>query len=1044
VRLDRNTIRIVNHYFVTGEEITYSYSSSVGHIPIGIAGTDINGNFTTTLPTTFYAVKVSDIEIRAAATAEDALSIPPKVLNFTTLGVGQHKLIANNQNKKCLIALDNIIQSPVISSGVTDYTADYIGVEDIYFNVDSPEKFKSGDILKIDNEYMRVFQVGIGTTQQNKLQVERSIIGSNKEEHLSISTITKVEGNYNIVDNFLHFVDAPYGNVLEKLGDKSELSGSDLEYDGLDARSKFNGRVFLRSGIPFGDQETYSTNYLFDSLSDNFDGYNDEFTLTENGQNITGFSTNNGIILINDIFQTPSRNIGLNIDNQYSISENSGISSIKFVGTATSVSYDVNTSSLPRGGIIFSIGSTEGYGYQPLVAAAGTAIVSVSGQIQSISIGNSGSGYRSGLQTVNVGVQTESLGTPNIELIGTATIQNGFVTQVSITNPGSGYSQINPPKVVFDYPLSYTDIPLIYSEESSSGIGTESTIDIVVGQNSNVINFNIKNLGYSYEVGEILTVGIGGTVGIPTYGSNNFSEFKIYVTDIHNDEFNGWSVGQFETFDSIENLFDGKRKRFPLSLYGDRISIRARPGSNIDVPSTLILFINNILQKPNDSYTIIGGSLINFTEAPRKGDSCDIVFYRGTPDIDTVFRDIAEPIEPGDTVKLYDKLERLTEKFRTVEEILTSDTVLTNVYGGIGVTDDEDYYRPAVLCHQTEDKFINGNAVPKTRRFYEPLIYPETYIINPVGSSSTEFYVENVKTIFDNSSEYESPEKFQDSVVILSKDITRPGLAAANVDSGQILSISILDSGYGYSEAPSVTILPPNYDSENNIQCTATSTINSNGEITSINIVNPGLGYTSAPLVIIEEPVPLFETLTKIGYEGDFGDIVKISTGLVNGSDQALVFDLFIPEDSYLRNTLVNGNVGIASTGISGISTGYYFAVSNSSVGNSIESLRIDGSSIGISKTCLDNVYQVYSYEKSESSVPGIGVTDVVSVTVRVSNYDSLVGISDTSYYGNYSWGRIYNVRKTKQNEYNSYPTGISTSAVVRRINYLKYEDYVL
>jgi hypothetical protein len=75
-----------------------------------------------------------------------------------------------------------------------------------------------------------------------------------------------------------------------------------------------------------------------------------------------------------------------------------GVTTITFTGAATSIAYDVNTSSLPAGGVIVSVGSTEGFGYQPLVSAGGTAIVSGLGTISSISIGNSGSGYRSGFQ----------------------------------------------------------------------------------------------------------------------------------------------------------------------------------------------------------------------------------------------------------------------------------------------------------------------------------------------------------------------------------------------------------------------------------------------------------------------------------------------------------------------------------------------------------------------------------------------------------------------------------------------------------------------
>ena len=138
---------------------------------------------------------------------------------------------------------------------------------------------------------------------------------------------------------------------------------------------------------------------------------------------------------------------------------------------------------------------------------------------------NSGSGYRVGVQTVvNVGIATSSTGTPNIEFIGTASISGGHIVSVAITNPGTGYNTTNPPLVIFDDPLSYSDIPPEYSS-ASSGVGTNATVDIVVGQGSSVIEFSIKNNGYGYGQGEKLTVAIGGTSGIPTDTSYSFEEF---------------------------------------------------------------------------------------------------------------------------------------------------------------------------------------------------------------------------------------------------------------------------------------------------------------------------------------------------------------------------------------------------------------------------------------------------------------------------------------------------------------------------------------
>ena len=65
-----------------------------------------------------------------------------------------------------------------------------------------------------------------------------------------------------------------------------------------------------------------------------------------------------------------------------------------------------------------------------------------------MSIANSGSGYRAGIQTVvNVGVQTD--GEPSLHFIGTAAISGGNIVSVAITNPGTGYTGTNLPEVVF-------------------------------------------------------------------------------------------------------------------------------------------------------------------------------------------------------------------------------------------------------------------------------------------------------------------------------------------------------------------------------------------------------------------------------------------------------------------------------------------------------------------------------------------------------------------------------------------------------------------
>lgn len=1037
VNLSRSQLSISNHFFTTGEEVEYFYIPENGHVKIGIAETVVSGVTTSFIPDTAYIVKISPTVIKLAATAEDALLPNPKTFTFTNYGVGQHKLISKNANKKCIITLDNIIQSPVVSTSTTSYlTQDCTSVTPIII-INDPDLFVSGDLIKIDNEYMRIYTI----ESNGEVIIERNLLGTLKEPHLSGSVISKIDGDYNIIDNFIHFANAPYGNELERLS--RDLSGSELEYTNLDARSKFSGRVFLRSGIPLTSDEAYSKNHIFDSLSEDFTPDNDTYTLTENGQNVTGFAEDNAVLLINNIFQSPSRVEGNLIVNSYNLTENNGVSSITFVGNKTSPVYDINATDFPRSGIIVSVGSTNGFGYQPLVCAGGTAIVNNNGSIESISIGNSGSGYRSGIQTVNVGVQTFSLGVPEIFTIGTAVVQNGYVVDVNITNPGSNYDQQNPPLVIFDDPLSYSNIPLKYSSNNTTiGNGDGAQIDIFVSQDTSVSYFNMTNYGYGYKKGDILTVDIGGPTGIPTTNSGQFEEFSINVDKVYNDRFFAWTLGQFQLFDKIDDLFDGERTIFPLDLNGERISIRSKLNSRIETEATLLVIINGILQTPYKSYEVIGGSLIYFNEPPDAGDKCDIIFYRGTRDVDTKFKEVLNPLEEGDSLKIYSSRLPNNQDKRTIEDIISSNTVETNIYGGRGILKNSTLARPVNIYPQREDLIINGREENKIREIYEPLISPRTYLISPVGSSTTEFFVENLKTFFDDKREYEFPEEFQNTVKIISQEEVRPaiGTAIVNQFDQTIDSIQIIDGGYGYKNPPSVVVSLPS--TTNAVSCSAVTYINNVGVVTDIQIINPGFGYTTstAPLVIIEEPTVHYEVFSDVVYDGDFGDVISIDVG---AGSTSILFDLFIPPYSQLRDTNIN-TLGISTLGISGIKTGYYVSISNTKVGSEVESLTTDNQSIGISSsTNLNNVYQVKNYSLVQKNIPGIGTTDIVRIECNISQNNSISGLTDFSYYGNYSWGKISNVYKSTELVFNSYSPNISTSAVVQRYNNLAYLNYI-
>ena len=1253
VNITNNSIALANHFFVGGERVLYSHNGTA----IGIVTTTVGGISTDKLPSDLFVIKIDEGNIRFAETAEKALAITPDSLRIDSVGVGNsHVITATNQNSKVLVAIDNMIQAPVSPSDITT-TLNTDIIFDVIFDVTGITSFSSGDILRIGDELLIAEAVGVaGST---RIGARRAQLGSTLSQHSIGDTITKITGNYNIVGNNINFASAPYGNT--PLSTTSAASPDQRDWTGITTSSSFQGRSFMRRSPVGATTDTYSNNIVFDDVSTQFNGITSEFTLKKEGNDTVGYSTNNGIVLINNIFQVPEGS--QTGDGVYQMEESVGVSTIKFTGIGVSTGYDPNNSNIPLGGIIVSVGSDSGFGYQPLVAAGGTVAISTTGTVSAIGIANSGSGYRNGVQLVSVGIRPS--GGSDLVAIGTATISGGHITDVTVSNtdvfyvprdvsnvgyssitgiatvttstthglllgdeitlsgiaftcdyPGSGPVDISnavydnvtgimtvttssphnlstsgqksdvlltgiaftcgldggasthiyprttdpvfcgtrvltvnsstefeinagvstvptfyqsggvaqpvliaprknnnsasgtdpasnsttilqvidsttfvvntgistrthfyarcgkvgrPFDVVFDDPLSYTNIPLEYS--TTAGIGQSATANIVVGQGSSVIDFDLGYTGFAYGNGEVLTVPVGGPTGIPTDPSLPFSKFEITIEKIFTDNFNAFTVGELQVIDKFDDLFDGFTKDFRLLLNGNSISIQADRGSNIEVDQTVLIFINDVLQKPGEGYIFAGGSTVEFTEPPKIGDTSKILFYKGGGDIDVVFTDIIETVKVGDTLNISNNPPLqgivLDQDTRTITGISTLDSVTTNTYEGPGVTSDRSIIRPVKWCKQTTDKIINGKVVGKDRIQYEPLIFPTSYLIQPVGFGSTEAYVDSVRPLFDATNENQVRD-FQDIITLTSQDniVGAAGTATVSVG-GTISSITITNPGVGYTVAPTVTI-----GSTLGVSTIATATVSiTSGEVTSVSITNGGVGYTGSqvPVVLFEQPKVSKESINVSSYGGDYGTLVGFGTTTV-GSETRIILDFFIDSQSFLRDTKY---VGAAIT-VSGISTGDFFTIYNSNIGDgTFTALANDNTTVvGITTDFIDGVWCVRDVETLTTNVIGIGSTVVRRVFCNISGistvsfsstflsfdstlftYDSQLvevytgGISSSFNFGKFSWGKIQFEPRIGPKEFNSYNldgyVGISTAGLVQRSNPLKFNNYI-
>ena len=1022
VDLTDDYLKLPNHYFVTGEKLKYAYENSnlSSANAIGIGTTVIAGVSTDKLPSTVFAVKLNDVNVGLAASAFDALTVPPTLLDLTTLGIGTfHKVTCTNQNARALLAIDNMIQAPVTETQNNTILNQNI-VFDVDFIVAGISSFKANDIIKIDEELMLIQDVGVGAT--NNLRVLRAQMGTGVATHVSGSSVELMGGNYNIVENTVHFVEAPYGKTP-----LSTTTGAPDEryWVGVTTFSSFQGRTFMRSGIEDSDQDTYETNYTFDNIQLQFNGQTKNFSLLQNGANVTGFSTQQAIILNSNILQEPQGAQATLGD--FRLEERAGITSITYLGDSVSSEDDPNKATIPRGGNLVSLGSTPGLGMQPLIGAGASVFVSIAGTINSIAIGNSGSGYRVGVQTVNVGYAVSTVGVTTIVNIGTATVQNGHVVAITTSYFGANLNPDSPPEIVIDKPLPYAGIPLVYSE-GISGVGTGARADIVVGQGSSIVAFDIVSAGFGYREGEVLRVSLGGTTGILTTGQSDYSEFQLTVTDVYRDTFNGFTVGELDVFDQLDDQFDGLQKRFNLEIAGQQFAIEVAEGSQINLAQCLIVTINDILQVPNQAYKFNGGAVLEFTEPPKKGDTSKIIFYKGTPDVDVVLVDVLETVKVGDTLQLKNNYKKgqsfgLFQEPRTVTGITTLDTVRTFAYDGPGVTTNTSLVRPITWCKQQNDIVINGQFVTKDRVEYEPFIQPAAYLISYVGLTSQFAYTDTARPFFNSRNETNLLE-YQDRISIIDQRTIVGATATTGIGTtGTVTTITADLVGSGYSTfTPTVSISLP--DDPTGTRATATANVSGAG-VTSYTITNAGTGYTQAPIVQVEVPNVIIENIGVNSYFGDQGEIV----GYAQSTGGLGTLELYIPENSYMRDPTI---VGVAVT-VSGLKAGDWFTVNLTNT-----------------QTDFDGIYQVAKAYTVVKNIPSVGVGTTALRVVECNNvgFGTTAGVlNENMTYGEFGWGKIQFLNRiaatAKEFTPNPY-SGITTSPLVQREKPLKNNNYVV
>ena len=130
--------------------------------------------------------------------------------------------------------------------------------------------------------------------------------------------------------------------------------------------------------------------------------------------------------------------------------------------------------------------------------------------------------------------------------------------------------------------------------------------------------------------------------------------------------------------------------------------------------------MNSILQVPGKAYDFNGGSMVEFREPLRKGDTVDIMFYKGSGEVDVIPKNVIDTVKTGDDLQIVNDPSVgqslfLKEDLRIAEDVRSTNIVLTNPYYGPGNVDQESLLRPIIWTRQTEDRIINDIPVGKDR-----------------------------------------------------------------------------------------------------------------------------------------------------------------------------------------------------------------------------------------------------------------------------------------------------------------------------------------
>ena len=142
------------------------------------------------------------------------------------------------------------------------------------------------------------------------------------------------------------------------------------------------------------------------------------------------------------------------------------------------------------------------------------------------------------------------------------------------------------------------------------------------------------------------TLQVKGSAESYTYTGSNitFNEAPLPGMDFY-----GFYFGKLTLLDTIAPFFDNSKKTFILKNNNQPFSLES-DNPAVDSSNNLFIFLNGVFQEPGSAYEL-NGAIIEFTEAPRAGSTCELYIYTGSP-TDVLIQNTYNSLDPDDRLQV--------------------------------------------------------------------------------------------------------------------------------------------------------------------------------------------------------------------------------------------------------------------------------------------------------------------------------------------------------------------------------------------------------